>query len=474
MTEPQSFDVVVIGGGPGGYSAALYGAASGLSVAVVEKDKVGGSCLHRGCIPAKEFLETAAAFRHIGAAKEFGIAVDAPTIDFAISQARKQKVVDQLWRGLSGLMKKRKITVLEGTGQLGPDRTVRATPTDGNAPTTLTGRHIVLASGSVPRTIPGFEIDGTVVITSDEFLMLERLPATAAVIGGGVIGCEFASTMADLGVQVTVLEALPKVLPGCDTEIAEVVVRSFKKRGIDIRTAVKVTGHTPGAGGTTVYFGEGESVEVEVVVVAVGRRPMSDALVADGTKVVVDERGFVRTDAWLCTDEPGVFAVGDLIATGDFLHPALAHVGFAEGIQVVKTILGETVVPLDYDRVPWCIYTYPEVAYAGMTEEQAAAAGIDVIVKKDPYAGNGRAMIVGETEGMVKVVAAKGADGRAGQLLGVHMVGPWVTEQLGQAYLAVNWEATVDDVAQFIQPHPTLSEVFGETVLALTGRGLHT
>ena len=465
----EQFDVVVIGGGPGGYATALYGAGAGLNIAVVEKDKVGGTCLHRGCIPAKEFLETASVYRHVTGAKEFGITSDSPTVDFAVSQARKQKVVDGLWKGLQGVMKRRKITTIHGTGQLGPGHTVKVS--DG---TELKGTHIVLAAGSVPRTIPGFELDGKHVLTSDEFLMLDKLPATAVVIGGGAIGCEFASTMADLGVKVTILEALPKILPGCDREVADVVVKSFKKRGIDIRTGVQVKGHTPGETGTTVAFGDDESVTVDVVVVSVGRRPLSDGLLLEGTAVEIDERGYVRVDSALRTTEDGVFAVGDLVSIEGGVHPALAHVGFAEGINVIKTILNESPLPVDYTKVPWCIYTHPEVAFVGHSEESATEAGYDIVVKKDPFIGNGRALIVGEPEGMVKVIAEKGPDGRAGTILGVHMVGPWVTEQLGQAYLTVNWEATVDEVAAFIQPHPTLSEVFGETVLALTGRGLHT
>jgi dihydrolipoamide dehydrogenase len=307
-------------------------------------------------------------------------------------------------------------------------------------------------------------------MTSDEVLALDKLPSSAVVIGGGAIGCEFASMMSDLGTQVTVLEVLPKILPGCDEDVANVVLRSFKKRGIEIRTGVKVIGHTPhpDGSGTTVQFGDGEQVDVEAVVVSVGRRPLSDNLGLDGTGVEVDERGFVKVDEYMRTGEPGVFAVGDLVAT-----PALAHVGFAEGVLAIDQILGDPVVPVDYARVPWCIYTHPEVAFAGYSEQAARDAGYDVVAKKDPYGGNGRALIVGETEGLVKVIAEKGPDGRAGRILGVHMVGPWVTEQLGQGYLSVNWEATADETAHFIQPHPTLSETFGETVLALTGRGIH-
>ena len=459
----QQFDVVVLGGGPGGYATALYAASAGLSVAVVEKDKVGGTCLHRGCIPAKELLETASVYRTVAGAKEFGVQAEQPAIDFSVSQQRKQKVVDQLWKGLQGLLKRRKITTVAGTGQLGPDRTV--TVSDG---TEVQGTHVVLATGSVPRTVPGFDVDGRYVMTSDEVLALGELPATAVVIGGGAIGCEFASMMSDLGVQVTLLEALPKLLPGCDKDVVDVVARSFAKRGIDVKVGVTVHGHKPGDGTTTVLFGEGEQITVDTVVVSVGRRPLSDGLLADGTAVHLDDRGFVEVDERCRTAEPGVYAVGDLVAT-----PQLAHVSFAEAIVAVKDMLGESPLPVDYAAVPWCIYCHPEVAFVGLSEEAARQAGHDVVVKKDPYGGNGRALILGEPEGLVKVIAEKGPDGRAGRILGVHMVGPWVTEQLGQAYLSVNWEATPDEVAQFVQPHPSLSETFGETVLAMTGRGLH-
>jgi dihydrolipoamide dehydrogenase len=274
-----------------------------------------------------------------------------------------------------------------------------------------------------------------------------------------------------MGTTVTILEGLPAILTGCDTEVANVVARSFKKRGIEIRTDAKVTGHTPSKKGTsTAVHVEGTNdVDVELVVVSVGRRPRTEGLVAEGTGVVIDERGFVVADASMRTGNPRVFAVGDVVAG----TPQLAHVAFAEAIVVIKDILGENPVPVDYDRVPWAIYSNPEVAFCGLTEQAAKDCGYEVVVKKDPFGGNSRARIIGETEGVVKVIAERRPDGSAGQLLGVHMAGPWVTEQLGAGYFAVNWEATAEEAAALIQPHPSLSETFGETLIALTGRGLH-
>lgn len=465
--------MVVIGGGPAGYAAALYGGRQGLRIALVEKDKVGGTCLHRGCIPAKELLETASVYRTVQGAKAYGIAVEGWKVDFSQSQARKKKVVDQQWRGLQGLLKKAKVTTIEGRGSLQPGRVVRVERPDGST-TELEAPAVLLAAGSVPRTIPGFEVDGRLVMTSDELLDLEELPGSVAVIGGGVVGCEFASVLADMGVKVTVLEALPSILAGADADVVAVVARSFARRGIDIRTGVTVKGHQPADDGrsTTVSFlgpeGEEASLEVSAVVVSVGRRPYSDGLVAPGCGVEVDERGFVKVDELLQTSAEGVWAAGDLIAT-----PGLAHVGFAEAVVVVDQLLGRPPVPVDYSKVPWCVYTHPEVAYVGYSEQAAKEAGYEVVTKKDPFAGNGRALIIGDTEGLVKLVAEKNPDGRPGRLLGVHMAGPWVTELLGQGYLAVNWEATADEVAEFVQPHPSLSEVFGETMLALVGRGIH-
>jgi dihydrolipoamide dehydrogenase len=462
------FDLIIIGGGPAGYGAALYGSSAGLNIALVEKEKVGGTCLHRGCIPAKELLETAHVYRTVGHAAQFGVESSAPTLQFGQTMARKQQVVDQLFNGLSGLLKHRKVTVFSGTGTLNPDRSVAVASADGQA-STITGDAVILAAGSVPRTIPGFDVDGRIVLTSDEVFELDHLPRKVAVIGGGAIGCEFASMMSDLGSEVTIVEALPQILPGVDKDVVNVVRRSFKGRGIDVKVGTKVLGHTPGSTGTTIALEDQDPLNVDAVVVSVGRRPLSESLGLDGTGVAVDARGFVQVDDLCRTTVDGVWAVGDLIAT-----PGLAHVGYAEAILVIKQLLGEEAVPVDYGRVAWCIYCQPEVAFAGYSEQAALDAGYEVVTTKHRWGGNSRALIIGDTEGVVKVIAEKRPDGTAGRLLGVHMAGPWVTEQLGAGYLAVNWEASVDEIAHFVQPHPSLTESFGEAVLSLTGRSLNS
>ncbi|WP_419862527.1 dihydrolipoyl dehydrogenase [Candidatus Poriferisodalis sp.] len=475
--SPVRYDLVVIGGGPAGYGAALYAGAAGMSVALVERDRLGGTCLHRGCIPAKELLETAAVWRTVGEAAEFGVNVEPPELDFAVSQGRKQRIVDGLETGVKGLLRRRKVTTYEGTGRLCADRSVEVDAGDSGTQT-LQGDHVLLAAGSVPITLPGFDRDSTLVMTSDEVLALDEVPSRVAVIGGGAIGCEFASMLADLGAEVTVLEYAPQIIPGVDADIAKALARAFSKRGITVLTGCRVTGHTPDGGGTTVQYeiaprsGNGDivdaSVEVDAVVVSVGRRPYPDHLGLDGTGVKLDERGFVVADELCRTTMAGVYAIGDLINT-----PQLAHVGFAEAIVATRDMLGEDPAPVDYANVPWAIYCHPEVAFAGLTEAAAREAGYEVVTSKHRFTGNSRAMIVNDTEGLVKIVAEREADGSAGRVLGVHMMGPWVTEQLGQGYLAVNWEATVSEVAALVQPHPTLSELFGETMLSLTGRGLH-
>ena len=463
----DQFDLVVIGGGPGGYASAFYAASCGMSVALVERDTIGGTCLNRGCIPAKAFLETAAANRHVAHASEFGINATSSGVDFSVSQARKARIVDGLVKGLTGLTKSKKVTYLLGTGSLEANRVVNVQLADGTA-TKIQATNVILASGSVPRTIKGFPIGGS-IMTSDEVLMLNTIPKRIAVIGGGAIGCEFASTFADLGSQVSILEGAPKILPGLDPDVANVVVKSFTKKKINIKTGIVVTGQSSLPDGSTqITFATGDPLIVDVVIMSIGRRAFSDALELSGTAVKVDDRGFVAVDEFCQTGEPGVYAIGDLINT-----PQLAHVAYAEAILSIKHLRGENATPIMYDRVPWAIYCHPEVAWAGPSEEQARDAGHEVVVAKHQFRANSRAMILGEIDGLVKVIAKKNADGTAGQVLGVHMVGPWVTEQLAAGYLAVNWEASVDEIAEFVMPHPSLSELFGETILSLTGRSFN-
>ena len=460
---PEHFDVVVLGGGPGGYAAALYGAAAGLNIVLVEEARVGGTCLHRGCIPAKELLQTAEVLRTVRGAKEFGVDAGQPTVDLATSLARKQTVVDRLTKGLESLLKGRKVTVVPGTGTVVDAAAHHVRVSDG---TELTGGALILATGSAPRSIPGFDFDGERVLSSDHVLEMAQVPGRTAIIGGGAIGCEFASYLSDVGSEVTVLEALPSILPGVDAQVAQVVARSFKKRHITVETGITITGYHRGDA-LTVHAQRGEEtrdLEVDAIVVSVGRRPRSENIGLEGSGVEVNDRGFVVVDDHMRTAVPGVYAVGDLVPT-----PALAHVGFAEAIVAITTILGEAAVPIDYDRVPWGIYCHPEVAFSGLTEQAAIDRGSDVETSVHRFMGNSRAILIGETDGMVKIVADRGS----GVILGVHIAGPWATELIGEGYLAVNWEATAADLGALTHPHPTLGELFGESALALTGRSLH-
>ena len=331
--------------------------------------------------------------------------------------------------------------------------------------TEIEGDHLVITTGSSPRALPGLDFDGVRVLSSDHVLELTEVPPRVGIIGGGVIGVEFASTLVDMGSEVTVIEALPRILAPTDAEAGKVVARSLKKRGVKIHEGARLTG-IEGTTELTLTWdaGNGEqSVTVDQLVVSIGRAPNTEGIGLEAGGVNVDDRGFVVVDEFLRTNVAGVFAAGDVVDT-----PALAHVGFAEAIVLVKTILGEEVTPVDYAKVPWVVYSHPEVAWCGLTEEQAREAGHDVVVSTHRFGGGARAMILGETEGLVKLVTD--ADGL---LLGVHIAGPWATELLGEGYLAVNWEANAADIANLVHPHPTLSEVFGEAALALTGRPLH-
>jgi dihydrolipoamide dehydrogenase len=462
----DDFDCIILGGGPGGYAAALYGASAGMSIAMVEEQRVGGTCLHHGCIPAKELLQTAEVLRTVRNAGEFGVQTSAPALDLAASQTRKHAVIDRLTSGLESLLKHRKVAIVPGTGTLSPDaRTI--TVSDGSK---VRGRNVIVATGSAPRALPvdGLDFDGKVVLSSDHVLEVGRIPPRVAVIGGGAIGCEFASFLVDSGAQVTMLEVLPQILTGVDQQVAQVVSRALEKRGVKVQTGVSVNGFDRGTagGGTLRFTGKNgdEQLIVDQVVVSVGRRPRTENAGLDAAGIKIDERGFIVVDGNMRTSADGVYAVGDVVAT-----PQLAHVAFSEAIVAIKTMLGENPLPLDYDKVPWGIYCHPEVAFCGLTEAQAKDRGYNVVTSVHRWGGIGRALIIGETEGIMKIVAEKD-----GPILGVHVAGPWATELIAEGYLSVNWEATPADVGLLIHAHPTLSELFGESVLALTGRSLHS
>lgn len=467
----SDYDIVVLGGGPGGYAAALYAASAGLTVAMVEKEKVGGTCLHRGCIPAKALLHAAEVFRTVKHAGEHGVLVAGePEPDWPAANKRKAGIVNQLYKGLSGLLKKRRVTVINGFGTLTADGAVAV---DGQV---VRGRATILCTGSVPRAIPGMDVDGSAIVTSDHSTNsdADRLPERVAVIGGGVIGAEFASVYTDLGAATTLLEALPHgVLPiGPDRDCADVLARSLKKRGTTIHAEARVGTLEHTSGGIVVPYETArgsDKLEVDQVLVAIGRRPLTEDIGAEAAGVRIDQRGFVEIDpATMLTSRPGVYAIGDCVAT-----PGLAHVAYAEAVLAVEHFLyehglGENPPPVEYDKVPWVVYTHPEVAWSGLTEAAARAAGYDVVVHKHAMAGNGRAMILGETDGLVKVVAQSG-----GPILGFHIVGPWASELLSEGYLAVNWEALPSDVGRLIHAHPSLSEAIGETMITFSGRSLH-
>jgi dihydrolipoamide dehydrogenase len=464
----SDYDVVVLGGGPGGYAAALYGASAGLRVAMVEENEVGGTCLHRGCIPAKALLQAAEVFRTVGHADDFGVRLPdgaVPTPDWPALNARKSGIVGQLHKGLSGLLKRRKVAVVQGHGRLTADGAVAV---DGD---TLRGRAVIICSGSAPRSLPGMEVDGQRVITSDHATNSERdtLPERIAVIGGGVIGAEFASVFTDLGSTTTLLEALPNgVLPiGPDREVADVLARALARRGTTIHSEARVGPLEHTESGVMVLFetpSGAEKIEVDQVLIAIGRRPVTEDMGLAEAGVRVSQQGFIEVEpATMVTSRPGVHAIGDCVNT-----PGLAHVAYAEAVVAVQAVLGERPDPVDYAGVPWVVYTHPEVAWAGLTEAQAREAGHDVEVHKHAFAGNGRAMIIGDTDGLVKVVAQ-----RDGPILGFHLVGPWASELLAEGYLAVNWEALPSEVGALIHPHPSLSEAIGETMITFSGRSLH-
>ncbi|MEO3857734.1 dihydrolipoyl dehydrogenase [Acrocarpospora sp. B8E8] len=449
------FDIVVLGGGSGGYACALRAAELGKSVALIEKGKVGGTCLHNGCIPTKALLHAAELADQAREGEAFGVKTRFDGIDVPGVLAYKDKVVNGLWKGLTGLIKSKKITVIEGEGRVtGPNQVT----VDGQV---YEGRNLVLATGSVAKSLPGLEIDGSKVITSDHALVLDRVPTSVVVLGGGVIGVEFASVWRSFGAEVTIVEALPHLLPLEDEANSKLLERAFRRRGIKYELGARFDSVKTTDTGVVVSLENGKTLDAELLLVAVGRGPVSAGLGFETAGVTLD-RGYVLVDELCRTGVPGVYAVGDLIPT-----PQLAHVGFAEGILVAEQIAGLNPVAIDYDGVPRITYSEPEVAAVGISSAQARERGFDVVELTYNLAGNGRSKIL-QTQGEVKVVAE-----RDGRVLGVHMVGGRVGELIAEAQLIYNWEATASDVAQLIHPHPTQSEALGEAMLALAGKPLH-
>jgi len=452
----RSADLVILGAGSGGYACALRAAELDLSVILIERDKVGGTCLHRGCIPTKALLHAAEVADAAREGAKVGVRFSLDGIDMDTVNSYKDGVVARLHKGLAGLIKMRKIEVVEGTGKLVASNTVEVDGTRYEAT-----KAVVLATGSYSRSLPGLDIDGERIITSEQALRLDRVPSSVVVLGGGVIGVEFASVWKSFGAEVTIVEALPHLLPLEEESSSKLLERAFRKRGIAFSLGKKLAEAKTTDSGVTVTLEDGTTYDAEMLLVAVGRGPVSEGLGYEEAGLEM-ERGFVKVDAHCRTNLDNVFAIGDL-------RPGLqlAHVGFAEGIMVAEHVAGLHPPTVDYDGVPRITYCEPEVASVGITTAQAKERGHDVVEFTYDLAGNGRAQIL-QTSGACKVVAEK--DGR---VLGVHMVGSRVGDLIAEAQLITNWEALPLEVAQLIHPHPTLSEAVGEAHLALAGKPLH-
>jgi dihydrolipoamide dehydrogenase len=460
----QQYDVVIIGSGPGGYVAGIRAGQLGMKVAVIEKDPfVGGTCTHRGCIPTKALLENADIYEKIQRAKEFGINVGGVQLDFKAGQDRKQSVVDKNAKGIEFLFKKNKVDRLTGFGRIAGKGVVEIT---GNQPQKLNAKNIILAMGSVPKDLPHIKADGKRIINSDHILLLQEVPKTMLVIGAGAVGCEFASIFSRFGTKTTIVEVMPQLLPVEDEEVAKEFTRLFKKKGIDVYTEAKVESaevHDKGVKVVVSTKGKQQTFDVDVVLSATGRRAVTENCGLEKTKVKLD-RGYVQVDPFMLTAEPNVYAIGDIVPT-----PALAHCASAEGILAIEHMAGQEVRPINYDHVPNCTYTDPEVASVGLTEKKAKERGHDVKIGKFPFTANAKARILGESGGLVKFVSDKKYD----ELLGVHIVGPRATELIVEGCAALELEATSESIARTIHAHPTLSEALMEAAEDVGGHSIH-
>lgn len=473
----HNYDVVIIGGGTGGYVAAIRAAQLGLKIAIVEKGNLGGTCLHKGCIPSKALLRSAEVYATTkNHAADFGVNTGEVSLDFSRVQARKESIVSQLHQGVQGLMKKGKIDVYEGTGRMlgpsifspSPGGTVSVEMNNGEENEMLIPKNVIIATGSRPRTLPGLTIDGTHVMSSDEALTMTELPKSILIVGGGVIGIEWASMLNDFGVEVTVIEYADRIIPTEDADVSKEMQKLLSKKGITFATSAKVLADTLeiSDGSVTIsaeFKDEKKAFTAEKMLVSVGRQANVEGIGIENTDIVV-EKGFVHVKDTFQTKESHIYAIGDVIG-----GLQLAHVASHEGITAVEHIAGQKTHAIDYNLVSRCIYSNPEAASVGITQQQAKEQGFEVKVGKFSFKAIGKALVYGESDGFVKIIADKNTN----DILGVHMIGPHVTDMISEAGLAMVLDATPWEIANTIHPHPTLSEVMGEAALAVEGKAIH-
>ncbi len=462
----EELDLIIIGSGPGGYVAAIRAGQLGLRTAIVEKDpKFGGTCLHRGCIPTKALLHTAGLLDDIRKAESFGVDVAEPALNMERTHLYKDAVVDKNARGVEFLLKKNKVTAIHGRARLVGANEVEVESDDGQR--SYRARHILLATGSVPRDIPPAPADGERILNSDHMLNLQRVPARLVVVGSGAVGCEFASVFASFGSEVILVEMLPRLLPLEDEEVSRELERAFKKRGIKSLTGAKLAGVETGGEGVQVSLTIGDKTETaaaDMVLIAVGRAPVTGDLGLEALGIGLDG-GYVEVNEYMQTAVPHIYAIGDIVKT-----PWLAHVASAEGIVAVEHMAGEKARPLNYDHVPSVTYCEPEVGSVGLTEAEARDRGYDVAVGKFPFSASGKAAIEGKTTGFVKVVR----ETRYDELLGVHIIGPSATDLIAEACVALQIESTTEELFRAIHAHPTLSEAMAEAAHAAVGHAIHS
>jgi len=468
----ESFDLVILGAGNGGYSLAFRAVSLGLNVAMVERDKVGGTCLHRGCIPTKALLHAAELVDEIKHAGDFGVLVPGdPEVDWGKVLNFKDSVVTRMYKGLSALVKMKKIELVEGEGRLAGPRTVVVQTKDGERSLSAE-KAVVVATGSYPRDLPFIAADGDKVHNSNHGLTAHDIPSSVVVVGGNYIGLEFASIYQSFGTDVTVVEMLPKIAPAEDPDISSSLLKLLQKRGIKFELGVSVTGARTTDSGVEVEIakeGQSQTLTADRMFVAIGRAPRTEGIGLEEVGVKM-EKGYIVTDLTYRTSVDGVYAIGDAIHVPDAgtMHPQLAHVAFIEGIKLAERLAGETPAAVDYVNIPHVIYCQPEVAAVGLTEAKAKEMGMDVVTKKYQFQANARALMLGGGQGFVKTVAEKD-----GAIVGTHIIGPRASDLISEAMLVTAWEAYPEELAELIHPHPTLSEAVGETFLELAGKPLH-